>query len=309
MLDAFTPMPRDDSVIPASYAPSFAWTAVAPAVFVVLWSTGFVAAKAGLPYAEPMTFLATRFGIVAAAMLVASLLVRAPWPRGIAIVHIAVVGLLMHSSYLGGVFSAIHLGMPAGLAALVVGLQPILTAAVVGPFLGEKVTWRQWVGLVLGFGGVALVLAERYGLGGGSEAGTAAIGLTVWGLLGVTTGTLYQKRYCAYVNLWTGAVIQYAAAAVPVTIIAAMFETMHVTWSRPLILSMLWLTLVLSVGTVSLLYLLIRRGAVSKVASLIFLVPPTTAFMGWLMFGETLGPQALAGMAIAAAGVAVVQRG
>src|SRR5262249_7370776 len=144
--------PRDNSVIPASYAPSFAWTAVAPALFVFLWSTGFIGAKLGLPYAEPLTFLAVRFAVVIVALLVAALLVRAAWPRGMMIVHLAVVGLLMHCLYLGGVFSAIHHGLPAGFAALIVGLQPILIAAVVGPFLGERVSLQQWLGFVLGFG-------------------------------------------------------------------------------------------------------------------------------------------------------------
>jgi len=301
-------MPRDDSVIPAAYAPSFAWTAVAPAVFVVLWSTGFIAAKAGLPYAEPLTFLTARFAIVAAVMLPAALLIGAPWPRRMTIVHVAVVGLLMHASYLGGVFSAIHLGMPAGLAALVVGLQPILTATVVGPVLGEKVSWRQWLGFVLGFGGAALVLSERYGFGGGST-GLAAPALAVWALVGATAGTLYQKRYCGHVNIWTGAVIQYVAAALPIAGLAFAFETMRITWSGPFIGAMVWLVLVLSVGAVSLLYLLLRRGAVSKLASLFFLIPPTTALIAWAMFGEQLGPAALAGMAVAAVGVALVQRG
>ena len=302
-------MPRDDSVIPADYAPSFAWTAVAPAVFVVLWSTGFIAAKAGLPFAEPLTFLTARFAIVAAIMLPMAVLVGAPWPRGGTIAHVAVVGLLMHASYLGGVFAAIHLGMPAGLVALVVGLQPILTAIVVGPMLGETVSWRQWLGFVLGFGGAALVLSERYGFGSGGSGGIAAPVLAVCGLFGATAGTLYQKRFCAQVNIWTGAVIQYAAAAVPIAVLAYAFETMRITWSGPFIGAMAWLVLVLSLGAVSLLYLLLRRGAVSKVASLFFLIPPTTALIAWAMFGERLGPAALAGMAVAAAGVALVQRG
>jgi drug/metabolite transporter (DMT)-like permease len=301
-------MPRDDSVIPASYAPSFAWSAVAPAVFVVLWSTGFIGAKAGLPYAEPLTFLTVRFAVVTVAMLIGALLVRAAWPKGIMILHIAVVGLFMHGLYLGGVFSAIQSGLPAGLAALIVGLQPILIAAVVGPLLGERVSLRQWMGFVLGFGGAALVLSERYGLSAGSS-GLAAPALAICGLIGGTTGTLYQKRYCAHANLWTGAVIQYAAATVPVTLLAARLETMQVTWSGPFIAALAWLVLGLSVGAISLLYLLIRRGAVSKLASLFFLVPPTTALIAWAMFGEHLGPVALAGMAVAAVGVALVQRG
>lgn len=302
-----SPIPA--AVVPVPAAPSVAWTAVAPAVFVVLWSTGFIAAKAGLAYAEPLTFLFTRFAIVAAAMLVASLIVGAGWPQGRMVLHVAVVGLLMHASYLGGVFTALMLGMPAGFVALIVGLQPILTATIVGPLLGERVTGRQWLGFVLGFGGAAIVLAERYGFSGSGESGMAALGAAVWALLGITAGTLYQKRYCAHANLWTAAVIQYSAASAALVLPAYAFETMHVTWSGTFISAMLWLTLVLSVGTVSLLYLLIRRGAVSKLASLFFLIPPTTALIAWAMLGETLGLRALAGMAIAAVGVALVQRG
>ena len=302
-------MPRDASAIPVADPPSLAWTALAPAVFVVLWSTGFVAGKTGLAYAEPFTFLFTRFVIVTAAMLIASLVVGATWPRGTMVGHIAVVGLLMHASYLGGVFTALVLGMPAWLIALVVGLQPILTATIVGPVLGERVSARQWLGLVLGFGGAAIVLADRAGPAGAGAPGWEALLASAVALLGITGGTLYQKRHCAHVNIWTGAVIQYTAAGVVCVVPAYLFETMHITWSGPFIASMAWLTLVLSVGTVSLLYLLIRRGAVSKLASLFFLIPPTTALIAWAMLGETLGPRALAGMAVAAVGVALVQRG
>jgi drug/metabolite transporter (DMT)-like permease len=294
--------------MPAPHAPSFVWTVVAPAVFVVLWSTGFIGAKAGLPYAEPLTFLTARFAIVTVAMLIAALLVRAAWPKGVMIIHLAVVGLLMHSLQLGGVFSALQLGLPAGLAALIIGLQPILIAAVVGPLLGERVSLRQWMGFVLGFGGAALVLSERYGLSVG-PAGLAAPALAVCGLIGGTAGTLYQKRYCAHADLWTAAVIQYAAATLPVTLLAARFETMEIIWSAPFIAALAWLVLGLSVGAISLLYLLIRRGAVSKLASYFFMIPPTTALIAWAMFGEQLGPVALAGMAVAALGVALVQRG
>jgi drug/metabolite transporter (DMT)-like permease len=294
--------------MPAPHAPFLVWTVVAPAVFVVLWSTGFIGAKAGLPYAEPLTFLTARFAIVTIAMLIAALLVRAAWPKGVMIIHLAVVGLLMHSLQLGGVFSALQLGLPAGLAALIIGLQPILIAAVVGPLLGERVSLRQWVGFVLGFGGAALVLSERYGLSVG-PAGLAAPALAVCGLIGGTAGTLYQKRYCAHADLWTAAVIQYAAATLPVTLLAARFETMEIIWSAPFIAALAWLVLGLSVGAISLLYLLIRRGAVSKLASYFFMIPPTTALIAWAMFGEQLGPVALAGMAVAALGVALVQRG
>jgi drug/metabolite transporter (DMT)-like permease len=206
------------------------------------------------------------------------------------------------------VFSALQLGLPAGLAALIIGLQPILIAAVVGPLLGERVSLRQWMGFVLGFGGAALVLSERYGLSVG-PAGLAAPALAVCGLIGGTAGTLYQKRYCAHADLWTAAVIQYAAATLPVTLLAARFETMEIIWSAPFIAALAWLVLGLSVGAISLLYLLIRRGAVSKLASYFFMIPPTTALIAWAMFGEQLGPVALAGMAVAALGVALVQRG
>jgi drug/metabolite transporter (DMT)-like permease len=300
-------MPRDTA--PASVAPaSLAWTAAAPAVFVLLWSTGFIAAKAGLPYVEPLTFLSIRFALVTALMLPVALLVRARWPGRVEAGHIAIVGLLMHGGYLGGVFSSIHHGLPAGVSALIVGLQPVLTATVVGPLLGEKVVPRQWLGLVIGFAGVAIVLFERYGFGSGGF-GIGAVVLATIALVGITAGTIYQKRFCAQTNLYTGAVIQYAAAFVPIALLAFALETRAVEWAPPLIAAMAWLTLVLSVGTISLLYMLIRRGAVSKIASLFFLVPPATAFTAWLMFGETLGLLALGGVALTAGGVYLVQRG
>lgn len=302
-------VPQDrSSVTPAPHAPSFVWTALAPAVFVVLWSSAFIAGKAGLPYAEPLTFLSVRFAIVTVAMLIAALLVRAAWPKGVMIAHLAVVGLLMHSLQLGGVFSAIQIGLPAGFAALVIGLQPFLIAAVAGPLLGERVSLPQWIGFVLGFGGAALVLSERYGFSAG-PGGLFAPALAVCGSIGGTAGTLYQKRFCAHTNLWTAAVIQYAAATVSVTLLAVRFETMQIAWSGQFIAALAWLVLGLSVGAISLLYLLIRRGAVSKLAGYFFLVPPTTALMAWAMFGEHLGPVALTGMAVTAIGVAVVQRG
>lgn len=301
-------MPRDGS-FPASVAPpSFAWTAAAPAVFVLLWSTGFIAAKAGLPYAEPMTFLSWRFALVIALMLPVALFVRARWPGRAEAGHIAVVGLLMHGGYLGGVFSSIHHGLPAGLSALIVGLQPVLTATVVGPLLGEKVTPRQWLGLVLGFAGVAVVLFERYGFGSGGF-GAGGVALSAMALVGITTGTIYQKRFCAQSNLYTGAVVQYTTAFVPMALLAWLLETRVVAWEPPFVAAILWLTLVLSVGTISLLYLLIRRGAVSKIASLFFLVPPATALTAWAMFGETLGPLTLGGVVLTAVGVFLVQRG
>lgn len=290
---------------PSMRLPDSVWAIAAPAVFVVLWSTGFIAAKAGLPFAEPMTFLAIRFALVIVVMLPAALAWRAPWPDARGIAHVAVVGVLMHGAYLGGVFAAIDHGMPAGLSALIVGLQPLVTACLVGPLFGERVRAMQWAGFVLGLVGVALVLSEKIVFEG---VGLASILLSVVALGGITAGTLYQKRFCGAVDLRSGAVIQYAAAAIVAGVFALAFERRGVTWSRDLILAMGWLALVLSVGAVSLLYLLIRRGAAAKVASLFYLVPPFTALFAWALFGEQLGAAALGGMALAAIGVAMVQR-
>jgi drug/metabolite transporter (DMT)-like permease len=285
---------------------SAVWTALAPAVFVVLWATGFVAGRIALTGAPPLTFLALRFGVVAALMLVVSLVGNAPWPRRAAQYgHIAVAGLLIHGCYLGGVFTALFLGMPAGISALIVGLQPVLTAAVVGPLLGETVGARAWAGLLLGMFGVAMVLGNRLDF---DHATVGAVILSGVALLGITVGTLYQKRFGGGVDLRSGAVVQYAAASLAMLVLAAPLETMRIAWSAAFIAAFAWLAVVLSVGAVSLLYLLIRRGGAAKVVSLFYLVPPVTALIAWAMLGEALGPLALAGMAITAVGVAIVQR-
>ncbi|HSE76930.1 MAG TPA: DMT family transporter [Alphaproteobacteria bacterium] len=288
-------------------ASPFLATAIAPAIFVVLWATGFIAGKAGLPFAPPLTFLALRFGVVTLLMLAVVALVRAPWPRSWAAVgHIAVVGLLMHGAYLGGVFTSLDRGLPAGLSALIVGIQPLLTATMVGPLLGERVNARQWLGLGLGLAGVAMVLADKLAFDRGTFG---AVMLSVLALLGITAGTLYQKRFSAHADMRTGAVIQYAAAGAIMLPLAVSLEQMQVDWTWQFIAALTWLSVVLSLGAVSLLYWLIRHGAAAKVASLFYLVPPFAALFAWLLLGETLGPAALAGMAIAAVGVAMVQRG
>ena len=282
------------------------WTAGAPGVFVVLWSTGFIAAKAGLPFAEPMTFLALRFALVCAVMLPVSLFAGATWPDPRTAVHVAVVGVLMHGGYLGGVFASIAHGLPAGLSALIVGLQPLLTACIVGPLLGERVRPLQWAGFLCGLVGVTLVLAGKIGF---DRASIGAAALSFVALIGITLGTLYQKRFCAGVDLRSGAVIQYAAASVVVLGFALPTETMHIEWTLQFVVALAWLGLVLSLGAVSLLYVLIRRGAAAKTASLFYLVPPFTALFAWLLFDETLQALAMAEMALAAVGVALVQRG
>jgi len=277
-----------------------------PATFVFLWATGFIGAKYGLPYAQPMTFLLYRFALVVALMLPIAILLRARWPPARSqVVHIAIAGVLLHGGYLGGVFTAIHAGMSAGLSALIVGLQPILTALAAAPLLGERVTARQWVGLALGFGGVALVVAQRLTVGG--LAGFS-LAMAVLALVSITAGTVYQKRYCGAFDLRTGSVIQFVAAGLALAPFALLLEHEPVRWTGEFVFALGWLVLVLSIGAISLLALLIRRGAATRVASLFYLVPPVSAAIAFFLFGETLGPIALAGFVLAVAGVAVVVR-
>jgi drug/metabolite transporter (DMT)-like permease len=275
----------------------------APALFVLLWSTGFIGAKLGLPHAGPLTFLTLRFVIASALLAILALVTRAPWPRRPAsVLHFAMAGLLVHGLYLGGVFVGIAWGVAAGVAALIVGLQPLLVAAFAGMALGERVRPRQWLGLVLGFAGVVLVLGRQLGHGTGELAGALACLLA---LLAITAGTLYQKRWCGGMDLRTGNVIQYGAAAVLTGAGALALEDMAIDWTWAFGLALAWLVLVLSLGAISLFYLLIRRGAATSVSSLLFLVPPTTALIAWPLFGETLAPLALVGMALSALGVAL----
>jgi drug/metabolite transporter (DMT)-like permease len=219
---------------------------------------------------------------------------------------VAVVGVALHGAYLGGVFVSISWGLPAGISALIVGLQPLLTGAVVGRLLGERVATRQWLGLWLGLAGVLAVLWEKLTLDG---IALAAVWPSVVGLIGITFGTLYQKRFCPTVDLAAGGLLQYGAALAVLLPVALIFEPMTVNWTLDFAVALGWLVLVLSVGAVSLLMLLVRQGAAAKVASFFYLVPPVTAVMAWLLFGETLGSVALGGMALAALGVALVQKG
>lgn len=290
-------------MVTAAPAPSLVRDIGTPALFVLLWSTGFIGARLGLPHAEPLTFLALRYALAASLLVLVALAMKAPWPRTWREVgHYAVAGILVHGLYLGGVFVAIGLGVEAGVSALIVGLQPLLTAALAGTLLGEQVSRRQWLGLVLGLGGVGLVLAGKLGHGTGTLLGSLAC---IVALFGITAGTLYQKRYCAGMDLRTGNVVQFLAAGLVTAPLALLFETSVIDWTFDFVFALLWLVLVLSLGAISLLYLLIRRGAASQVASLFFLVPPCTALLAWPLFGETLGPLALAGMALTATGVAL----
>jgi len=279
------------------------WLLAMPALFVVLWSTGFVGAKLGLPYAEPFTFLAVRLLIASGLLLLVALLMRAPWPRSPRLVlHTAVAGLLVHAIYLSGVFIAIGQGLSAGVTAIIVAVQPLLTAALAGRLLGERVGPWQWLGLVLGLLGVLLVVWSKLS-GEGSLAGVAA---ALVALLAITAGTLYQKRYCPDSDIRTAGAIQYGVSGLLALILAAATETMQIHWTGEFVFALVWLILVLSVGAVGLLFALIRRGAASRVASLFYLAPPVTAVFGYLLFGETLDRAALLGLAVVVIGVALV---
>ncbi|MBL8488958.1 MAG: DMT family transporter [Rhodocyclaceae bacterium] len=273
----------------------------APFLFVFLWSTGFIGAKFGLPYAEPLTFLLVRYLLVMGLMLPVALATRAPWPRDARQwFHIGVSGILVHATYLGGVFSSIAHGLPAGVSSLVVGIQPLLTAVGAGWLLGERVVPRQWLGLVLGFAGVALVLSNKL-------AGVAAWGPQVWpaliALAGITAGTLYQKRFCPSFDLRTGAIAQFLPSAVVTFLVASQIEHFRIDWTPQFGFAMAWLVLVLSLGAISLLNLLIRRGSAVNVASMFYLTPPSTALIAWFLFDETLTGLALVGMVLAVIGV------
>jgi drug/metabolite transporter (DMT)-like permease len=274
-----------------------------PLLFVILWSTGFIGAKLGLPDCEPLTLLSLRYGAVLLLMGAVALATRAPWPASRAQwLHIGVSGLLIHAVYLGGVFTAIRLGLPAGVTALVVGLQPVLTALGAGLFLRERVRAAQWAGLALGLGGVVLVVAHKVAGSGGPTAATLLVPAAV-ALVGITAGTLYQKRFCPGFDLRTGSVVQFLPCLVVTTLVAWRTETMVVHWTPAFVFALGWLVLVLSLGAVSLLNVLIRSGSAVNVASLFYLTPPVTALIAWAMFGETLTGLALAGMAVTVFGV------
>jgi drug/metabolite transporter (DMT)-like permease len=284
------------------------WLSPVPLLFVFLWSTGFIVAKLGLPYAPPLTFLILRCLGVLAVLLPLVVLMRAPWPRG-QMLHVAVAGLLLQAGYLGGVWAAIKLGMPAGLTALIVGMQPILTAAA-APLIGEKVRPRQWLGFALGLSGVALVVQAKLHLAGLTAAG---IGLCLFALLCITAGTMYQRRWCPDFDLRTGTVVQFGATVAVLLPLAVVLEGLDwrfssVDWTFDFIVAWLWSVFALSIGAIFLLFTLIRRSRATEVTSLLYLTPPTTAIMAWILFGESFSTLALAGMAVAVLGVAFVVR-
>ncbi len=279
---------------------------LAPGLFVLLWSTGFIGAKLGLPYAEPATFLAVRLSIVALALAIFVILFRVRLPAtGMQTLHIAMAGFLAHGVYLGGVFGAIYYGVDAGVSALIVGIQPLLTAALAGPLLGESVSRRQWLGFLIGLCGVAFVVSRKFSLAGQDLLG---FGFCIVGLAGITIGTVYQKRFCTSMDLRSGSMIQFAVAALLMWVFAIALETREIEWHLEFIFAMIWLCVVLSLGAISLLWWLVRNDAAAKVASLFYLVPPIVALEAWFLFAERLGPLSIVGMALCAVGVWLVMK-
>ncbi|WP_445156898.1 DMT family transporter [Halomonas sp. E14] len=286
--------------------------AAMPILFVALWSTGFIGAKFGLPHAEPFTFLVVRFALTLALLVPLVRLLDSGWPSGARLwAHIGVSGMLVHGAYLGGVFYGIYLGMPAGLTALLVGLQPLLTATLAGPLLGERIAPVQWLGLAVGLGGIVLVLGSKLDPGAAlfQGFGLDALACVLIALGGITFGTLYQKRFCTGMPLLSGTVVQYLAAGVLLGLGALLFEERQIEWSPTFVLTLAWLVLVLSIAAILLLMALIRRGEASRVASLFYLVPPVTALQAWWLFDERLPPAGLLGMLITIVGVVMAVRG
>lgn len=281
------------------------FTKAYPLLFVLLWSTGFVAAKYGLPYADPQAFLLVRFVLVAALTTSLALVSRAPWPSdGKRWLHIGVTGVLMHSFYLGGVYVAIKQGLPTGVCSLVVGLQPVLTALAAGLLLNERVVARQWLGLGLGLLGTVLVLSGRISTGFGLHGLLPALGA----LVSITAGTIYQKKFCPNFDWRTGSAAQFIPAAVATALLAAATQSVHIDFQAPTIIALAWQVVVGSVVTMSILNHLIKSGSATNVASLFYLVPATTAALAWVLFGEKMTPVPLAGMVIALWGVSLARR-
>ena len=278
--------------------------ASAPALFVLLWSTGFIGARYGMPYIEPLTFLAVRMAFVVVIMATIAIIWNAQWPDRNEVGHSLVAGFLVHGVCLGGGFTAISQGVPVGISALIPGLQPIVTSTFANRFMGEKVTRVQWVGLALGLAGVLLVLHDRSIVLAGSTLGWVASFVS---LIGITLGTLYQKRYCGNIDWRSGNLVQYIGAGLLFALGAFTFETREIRWSGELIFALAWLILVLSIAAVGLMYWLIRRSAATGFASLFYLVPGVTALLAFILFGERLDALSICGMVVCAGGVVLAQ--
>ncbi len=277
-----------------------------PWVFVLIWSTGFVVARLAMPHAPPLSFLSVRYALSVLCFAAWMAIARVAWPARTQWRHLAISGVLMHAGYLGGVWSAVKAGMGAGTVALLVGLQPVLTAIWISVTASaeHRVTARQWLGLALGLGGLTLVVWRKLGAG---EVTPVNIALALGALLAITAGTLYQKRHVRVADVRAASAVQLVAALL-VSAPFALLEAEPMRWHPDLVVAMAWSVLALTLGGSSLLYLLIQRGAATQVTSLLYLVPPCTAAMAWALFGEAFTPMMAAGMALTAAGVALVVR-
>jgi len=281
------------------------WMRVMPAVFVLIWSTGFIVARYGMPHAPPLKFLAVRYALSLACFGLWVLLARVAWPTPRAQWgHLAVTGVLVQAGYLAGVWAAVHAGMGSGLVALMVGLQPVLTGIWLS-MRGGSITRRQWAGLLLGFAGLVLVVSRKFGDGG--EVSVLTMVLALAALASITAGTLYQKHFVGPCDVRSASLVQFGAALL-VTLPFALMETAPIHWNLESGGAMAWSVLVLSLGGSSLFYILIQRGTAAAVTSLLYLVPPTTALMAWLLFAESITALTLAGTAITALGVGLVVR-
>lgn len=297
-----------NAATPASNPRPASWQHLAPALFVLLWSTGFIGARLGLPDAEPFTFLLLRFVIAGAILLAVALVMGAPWPKGgRAALASIFAGALIQGVYLGGIFWAINLGMPAGVSALIVALQPLLTALLAAPLLGERISPTHWLGLGVGLAGLALVLWPKLEWGG-TGITPLTIGATFLAVVGIVVGSISQKAFTSDADLRTGTFLQYVGGAAVVGIGALTLEEFRIDWTPSFVFALSWLVLALSIGAISLYMLLIRHGVLARVSTLFYLVPPVTALTAWAMFGETLSPIQLVGMGITVGGVALATR-
>lgn len=282
--------------------------ALAPILFPLLWSTGWIVARYSADFADPLMFLSLRYLFAGLALAAFAFLSRAQWPRTRAEWrHALVSGVLLHTIYLGGVWWAIMHGLPASISALIAALQPILTALFAPMLVGERIGPRRWSGVLAGFAGIGLVLAPKLAALESAQvsAALAPIAVNVVAMFGVTAGSFYQKRYIHSGDLRTVAVLQYVGAFAVGLPLAVAFGDMHLDWSWTAVAVMAWSVIVLSIGAVALLLILIRRGEVSRASQLVFLVPPLSAIQAFLLFGEQLTAVQIAGMAVTAAGVAL----
>lgn len=277
-----------------------------PIMFVVLWASGFIGAGLSMPYAEPFTLMAIRFCIAAAIMTLWALASKSLWPKGVEFFHAALIGSLIHGIYLSALFWAVNHGLPAGMSGLVSGLQPMMIMVIAALLLKERATPAQWAGLLIGFSGVVMVIWPKFSISGGVDP--QSLGVAFFGVVAISIGTVWQKKFGAAGDLKAGTAVQYIAAAFITGIAAFAFETRIIEWTPQLIFALAWLTLAISIGAILALMVMLREGAIAKVASLFYLVPGTAAIMAYLIFGETLNLIQIIGMIITTLGVALTTR-